>query len=749
MLETVRSLFGPRFRKSAGAEVAPAAGKVEASFAKPASEAAISFAQLAEELKAYLPPRDVKAVFEAFKVSDSGHLGQVRASGEPYITHPIAVARICAGWRLDVQALQAALLHDVLEDTEVDRALITEKFGATVADLVDGLSKLDRLEFTTREQQQAESFRKMLLAMSRDIRVILVKLADRLHNMRTLGAMAGEKRRRIAHETMDIYAPIAHRLGLNQVYRELQDMSFANMFPMRHDVLEKAVAANRRNRRELVGKVLTSVEEALKKSGLPVEVHGREKTLYGIYRKMVSKHLSFSQVLDIYGFRVVVENDAQCYLALGAIHALYKPVPAKFKDYIAIPKLNGYQSLHTTVRGPYGTPLEFQIRTRDMHRIAESGVAAHWLYKTSGGDLSEVQRQTMAWMQSLLDIQSQTGDSSEFIENVKIDLFPDSVYVFTPMGKIVALPRGATALDLAYAVHTAIGNTAIGARINGEDAPLRFELRSGDVVEITTSEGSRPNPAWLTFVRTGRARSEIRHALKSANRDEAAALGERLVNQTLNSLGVAPAQLTAEAWQRTLSDTGNKVPKDLYAEVGQGKRLPAAVVALLLRGIEGNEQAGIPGAQLTISGAEGAAVQFAACCMPIPGDGIMAVLGKGHGLLVHSADCQVAQRQRQRDPERWIDVAWAENPERSFPARVKIHVHEGKGVLAKVASAIAENSANILRVNNEEEPGKSSTMDLVIEVESRPHLAQVFRSLRRIQAVLRVQRHRAGEQSTE
>lgn len=712
-----------------------------------------TFSTLSLELEKYLSQDQIALIREAYRVSDIAHLGQTRVTGEPYITHPLAVAHICAIWRLDAQAIQAALLHDVLEDTQTTRNSINEQFGHSVAEIVEGLSKLDKIEFSTREQQQAESFRKMLLAMSRDIRVVLIKLADRLHNMRTLDAVAPEKRRRIANETMDIYVPIAHRLGLNLVYRELQDLSFSNQYPLRRVVLARAVEKSRQNRRELIRRVMQSVEQALTAAKLPVKVHGREKTLYGIYKKMSSKALSFSQVLDVYGVRIVVDEPAQCYLALGVIHSLYKPVQDTFTDYIAMPKVNGYQSLHTTVRGPYGTPVEFQIRTATMHKIAEEGVAAHWLYKNSETSLSEVQRQTVTWMQSLLDIQSQTRDSGEFIENVKIDLFPDAVYVFTPKGKIIALPRGATALDFAYAVHTDVGNTCIAARINDEDQPLRTELRNGDVIDISTSPSAQPNPAWLTFVRTGRARSEIRHALKSANTQEAIKLGERLIMQTFAVLHIAPDSIPAESWQRLQSETSNKSKEDLYAEVGQGKRLPAAVVQLLLRGRDTAATTTENGAQtknmLTLSGAEGAAVEFAQCCTPIPGDNIMAALGRGQGLTVHCASCAIGNRQRSRDPERWIDVAWADGIERQFPVKIKIYVREGKGVLARVASAIAQNASNILRVNNEEEPGTSSTMDLVIEVQDREHLAQVFRSLRRIPIVMRLERVRPGLSSTD
>src|SRR3954468_5114538 len=493
-----------------------------------------SVGALTAKLAEYLSPSELKKVKEAYRFSDEMHLGQVRKSGEPYIVHPIAVAEICADWKLDVQAIMAALLHDTMEDQDVTKEELIERFGAPVANLVDGLSKLEKIEFQSLIEAQAENFRKMLLAMASDVRVILIKLADRLHNMRTLDFMTAAKKRRIAAETMEVYVPIAHRLGLNNIYRELQDLSFAHLYPLRYRTLAKAIKAARGNRREVVKKILESVKNTLAMADIEAEVYGREKTLFGIYKKMRSKHLSFSDVLDVYGFRVVVDSFANCYVALGTLHALYKPMPGKFKDYIAISKLNGYQSLHTTLIGPYGTPVEFQIRTQDMNRVAESGVAAHWLYKNDEGSLTDLQQRTHAWLQSLLDIQKQTGDSAEFLEHVKIDLFPDSVYVFTPKSKIIALPRGATALDFAYTIHTGIGDHTVSVKINNETASLRTELRNGDIVEIVTDSSSRPSPTWLSFVRTGKARSAIRHHLRTINLNESVDLGAELLSQALS-----------------------------------------------------------------------------------------------------------------------------------------------------------------------------------------------------------------------
>ena len=516
-----------------------------------------SVTQLSAKLAEYLSPSELKKVKEAYRFSDEMHLGQVRKSGEPYISHPIAVAEICADWKLDAQAIMAALLHDVIEDQDVKKEELLERFGPQVANLVDGLSKLEKIEFQSVVEAQAENFRKMLLAMASDVRVILIKLADRLHNMRTLEHMTPAKKRRIASETMEVYVPIAHRLGLNDIYRELQDLSFSHLYPLRYRTLAKAIKAARGNRREVVKKILDAVKNQLAAGGIHAEVYGREKTLFGIYKKMRNKHLSFSQVLDVYGFRVVVDTVPNCYVALGTLHALYKPMPGKFKDYIAIRKINGYQSLHTTLIGPYGTPVEFQIRTQEMHRTAESGVAAHWLYKTGDQNMSDLQQRTHVWLQSLLDIQQQTGDSAEFLEHVKVDLFPDSVYVFTPKSKIIALPRGATPLDFAYSIHTGIGDHTVSVKINHEPAQLRTELHNGDIVEIETDPNSRPSPTWLSFVRTGKARSAIRHYLRTINLNESVELGQELLSQALAQLGIR-GEIQQTTIEKLLSESSAK-----------------------------------------------------------------------------------------------------------------------------------------------------------------------------------------------
>ena len=709
----------------------------------------VSFGSLAQAL-AYLPADDIPRLRDAYRFSDEAHLGQFRASGEPYISHPLAVAQICAGWHLDLHALMAALLHDVMEDQGITKQELIERFGAPVADLVDGLSKLDKLEFQSVEQAQAENFRKMLLAMSRDVRVILVKLADRLHNMRTLDVMALHKRQRISRETLDIYAPIAHRLGLNQVYRELQDLSFANLYPMRYETLRKAVLTARGNRREVVSRIMDAVKRTLPDQGIDAEVFGREKTIYGIYTKMREKQLTFSQVLDVYGFRVVVKTLPQCYLALGALHALYKPVPGKFKDYIAIPKFNGYQSLHTTLIGPFGTPVEFQIRTEEMHHVAESGVAAHWLYKADDASFNELQKRTHLWLQSLIEMQSQTGDSSEFLEHVKIDLFPDSVYVFTPKSKIVSLPRGATPIDFAYQIHTGVGNSATGAKVNGHTVPLRTELRSGDVVEITTTPHGSPSPNWLAFVRTAKARFEIRHALRTNSLNESISLGEQLLAQALSSGEVELGHLRDTDWERLLRAMGVKSREELYADIGLGRRMAAVVARRIVGNWPGSGDARAAAAKgadiprVLIRGTEGMAVQLSACCCPIPGDAIVGYLRKGHGMLVHTADCAIATRQRAKDPEWWInDVAWAEDLPHSFDARLIITVRNERGALGKVAAELAANESNIAKLMTESQPGEGlMELNCVIQVSNRQHLATIIRNLRRLAEVIRIQRPR-------
>ena len=708
---------------------------------------AAQFEAFAASLATYLKPVDVERVAEAYAFSDFAHQGQMRASGEEYITHPLAVAGICASWKLDAQALMAALLHDVVEDTGITKDHIAAKFGTPVADLVDGVSKLDRVEFQSQADAEAENFRKMLLAMARDVRVMLVKLADRLHNMRTLTALKSPKRRRIARETLEIHAPIAHRLGLNQVYRELQDLSLANLYPHRFAVISKSIKAARGNRREGVGKILETIQRVLPDAGIKAQVYGREKHVYGIYRKMVEKHLTFSQVLDVYGFRVVVPDVANCYLALGALHALYKPVPGKFKDYIAIPKVNGYQSLHTTLIGPYGTPVEMQVRTREMHRIAEAGVAAHWLYKSDDSAISEVQKKTHTWLQSLLDIQSNSRDPVEFLEHVKVDLFPDEVYVFTPKGRIMALPRGATTVDFAYAVHTDVGDQTVAAKINSEPMPLRTELKNGDLVEIITQADSQPNPGWLGFVRTGKARAHIRHFMKTMKYEESVALGERLLDQALLGLDTDRIALDSQRWEKLARDSGAKSRQELFADIGLGKRL-AALVARKIAALAGSAEppavarrGEFRAAAVTIRGSDGMAVQLARCCQPIPGDPIIGHISKGQGLMVHTHDCKTIVKSRRKDPDNWVDVDWDPEPDKYFNVGIRALVTNGRGILAKVASEITAADTNITNVHTEDdETSNYAIMEFAIEVADRAHLARVMRALRRLQEVVRVNR---------
>lgn len=730
--------------------------------AKPSADAAAaSFAALTHKLD-YLDAADIKRVREAYRFADEAHLGQFRASGEPYITHPIAVAGLCADWKLDAQAIMAALMHDAMEDCGVTKPELIERFGAPTADLVDGLTKLDKLQFSTREESQAESFRKMLLAMARDVRVILVKLADRLHNMRTMDAMAPAKRTRIARETLDIYAPIAHRLGLNQTYRELQELSFQHLRPWRHAALSKAVQKARGYRRDIVERIQRDVEKAFHQSKVELQVFGREKTLFSIYRKMREKHLTFAQVNDIFGFRIVVQTLPECYLALGVLHQLYKPMPGRFKDYIAIPKANGYQSLHTTLVSPLGTAVEFQIRTEHMHAVAEKGIAAHWLYKSKGGavQVQEAQRLGAMWLQSLIDIQDETRDASEFLEHVKIDLFPDAVYVFTPKSKILALPRGATPVDFAYAIHSDVGDHCVAAKVNGEPVALRTELRSGDVVEIIGAPGAKPNPAWLNFVRTGRARSKIRHYLKTMEQEESQELGSKMLAQALRAEGLTmPGDDTEEStvWQQLTRWSGNRNREELLTDIGLGRKIATIVAKRLARlladrgtrpdavtltmGRYGHEDADHAQGMVTIDGAEGASVQMAPCCHPIPGDAIVGYLGRGEGLVIHTAECGIGKRLYERDSERWMKVDWAEQPTRAFETGVTVLVKNGKGVLAQVAAAVAAAEADITHIDMGDEPAAQTTeLRLLLSVRDRLHLADVMRTLKRSSLVLRVAR---------
>ena len=690
---------------------------------------------LIKELSTYLKPQDIKHVRVAIKFSREAHQGQVRQSGDPYISHPIAVASILAPLHIDVQAIIAALLHDVVEDTDISSEQIAENFGKPVAELVDGLSKLELFKFETREDAQAENFRKMLLAMARDVRVILIKLADRLHNMRTLGSMSAEKCERISRETMEIYAPIANRLGLNDIYQELQDLSFKHLHPNRYAVLSKALKVARGNRREVLGKILEAIRQRLSILRIEAEVTGREKNIYSIYKKMQSKSLAFSEVLDIYGFRVLVNDFGSCYLALGALHGLYNPIPGKFKDYIAIAKMNGYQSLHTTLFGPFGTPIEIQIRTHDMHRIAEAGVASHWLYKSSHDSINDLHKKTHQWLQDLLESLSQSSDSAEFLEHLKVDLFPDEVYVFTPKGKILSLPRGATGVDFAYSVHTDIGNHCIAVKVNHELVPLRTILKNGDRVEVITSAHAKPNPVWLNYSATSKARNNIRHFLKTMQSGESAKLGERLLNQALLALGIQPKIMDDGRWKKLLKDTNMKSREDILADIGLGRRF-SLVVARQLASIGETDLNDTTISPITIHGTEGMAVQFAQCCRPIPGDSIIGLIKSGQGLIVHTHDC-TSLRKGRNNSEQWLDLVWDKNIRRSFDVNIKLLAANKRGVLAKVASAIAEADANIENISFSREDVYTA-LHFTLEVNNRLHLANVMRSLRNIEEVVRI-----------
>jgi GTP diphosphokinase / guanosine-3',5'-bis(diphosphate) 3'-diphosphatase len=690
---------------------------------------------LIAEVSSYLKPQDVQHVRAAIEFSRHAHQGQMRHSGEAYVTHPIAVARILTPLHLDVQAIIAALLHDVVEDTSVTAAHVAEKFGAPVAELVVGLSKMDKIQFETREDAQAENFRKMLLAMARDVRVILIKLADRLHNMRTLGAVSAEKSERIARETMEIYAPIANRLGLHEIHHELQELSFKYLHPNRYAVLAKALKVARGNRREVVNKILDAIKQRLSDWHLTADVSGREKDIYSIYQKMQSKSLAFAEVLDIYGFRVLVSDANNCYVAMGALHSLYKPIPGKFKDYIAIQKANGYQSLHTTLLGPFGTPIEIQIRTQEMHKIADAGVASHWLYKSGHDSINELHKKTHQWLQDLLESLSQSSDSAEFLEHLKVDLFPDEVYVFTPQGKILSLPRGATAVDFAYSVHTDIGNRCIAVKVNQEQVPLRTELRNGDRVEVITALHASPNPAWLAYVITSKARGHIRHFLKTMQSGESTQLGERLLTQALHAIQLKLADISDAQWSKLLRDTGIKTRTELLADIGLGRRLNMVVARQLAQLADAPVLGAAIPAVITIQGTEGMAIEFAKCCRPIPGDPIIGVIKSGQGLVVHTHDCP--HLHKGRNAEQWLDVVWDKAISRTFVVNIKLLVANQRGVLAKVAAAIAEAEANIENVNFSNE-GNYTALHFSLDVSHRIHLANVMRNLRKIVEVVRI-----------
>ncbi len=681
-------------------------------------------------LETYLGPREIAEVYNAYLFGAEAHDGQRRRSGEAYIFHPLEVARILAELHLDAKSIVAALLHDVIEDTGVSKAEIVARFGEDVAALVDGVSKIGQIEFQTQEEEQAENFRKMLLAMTQDIRVILIKLADRLHNMRTLGALGARNRQRIARETLEIYAPIANRLGVYSWSRELEDLGFARLFPLRYRILAEAMRKRHGNRKAFVEKVRAAIVERLAAEGVPADVRGREKNVYSVYRKMRQKNVRLEKIYDVYAFRIIVDRVDTCYRVLGVIHNLYKPIPGRFKDYIAIPKANGYQSLHTVVFGPFGLSIEIQIRTEEMNRVAEAGVAAHWVYKSTGENTQQVQQRALQWLKDLLETQQQAGNPNEFLEHLKVDLFPDEVYIFTPKGDIRKLPRGASVIDFAYDVHTDIGHQCVGARVNGELVPLRTVLRNGDNVEVLTAGGGRPNPAWLDYTVSGKARARIRHYLKNLQRDESIKLGKRLLGKALLAGGVQLGLVEEGRKRQVLQAMRLTDWNDLLAEIGLGKRL-AAVVARQLQPAGGEAAPAASGESpvLAISGTEGVVVTYARCCRPIPGDRIMGYLSAGRGIVVHTDDCPNLGKFR-KHPDQWLDVQWEKRVSGVFPVAIRVEVRNQRGALARVAAAIAEMEANIDTVAVEELDSHTSAIDLTVEVRDRVHLARILRRIR-------------------
>ncbi len=683
-------------------------------------------------LNTYLDEEQVSAVYHAYLFGAEAHEGQTRMTGEPYIYHPIAVARILAEMRMDEKTLIAAILHDVIEDTETHKEQISSIFGQEVAEIVDGVTKLDHIHFDNKQEAKAESFRKMILAMVKDIRVIMIKLADRLHNMRTLGIMRPEKARRIAAETLEVYAPIANRLGMNVLRHELEDLGFKAYYPMRYRVLKKSIMKVRGNRKTIVQKIQEAVENRLSHEGIQCDVLGREKHLYSIYRKMQNKNLPFSEVYDVYAFRVVVDSVDSCYRSLGAVHALYKPVPGKFKDYIAIPKLNGYQSLHTILFSPFGVPIEVQLRTIDMHRVAENGIAAHWGYKegeNNGGIIA--QAKVRDWLKSLLDLQQNAGDSIEFLESVKVDLFPSEVYVFTPKGQIMELPRGATIVDFAYAVHTDVGSACIAGKINHQHAPLSTQLKNGQTIEIITAPGASPNPSWLNFVFTAKARGNIRNMLKNLQRDESIALGLRLMNKCLGNINMTVQDLPQRRIDKVVQDYDMDSFNEILNDVGLGNRIPQLVVRHLFpEQSDALEKASKEsGLSLNIQGTEGMVVHYGRCCHPIPGDPIVGYISSGRGIVIHTKSCKNA-KDSLKHAQKWIDVEWSGEVNAEFSVALRVVVEHRKGVLATIASAIADSEANIEHVVTADREDQLYSLDFTLSVRDRNHLADIMRNLR-------------------
>ncbi|MGC4029210.1 MAG: bifunctional (p)ppGpp synthetase/guanosine-3',5'-bis(diphosphate) 3'-pyrophosphohydrolase [Steroidobacteraceae bacterium] len=696
--------------------------------------------ELLASVETYLPPEQVARIREAADFGTSAHQGQKRLSGEPYISHPLAAAQILAGLGLDADTIISAILHDVIEDTGVSKEEIAGRFGKDVAEIVDGVTKLHQIQFKSREEAQAESFRKMLLAMVRDLRVIIVKLADRTHNMRTIDSMSVQKRRQIARETLDIYAPVAERLGLYKIKLELEDLGFRALYPQRYRVIERALKRARGNQKEFLGKIEKTLKAALEKTGIKAEVGSREKHLYSIYRKMRHKKSLLAQVVDVYGLRILVDTPDTCYRTLGVVHAAYRPMPGRFKDYIAIPRTNGYQSLHTTLFGPNGVPIEVQIRTHDMHGVAESGIAAHWKYKAGtpaqSSDDSAQQERARAWVANLMEMQG-SGNPEEFIESVKVDLFPDKVYVFTPKGAILRLPRGATVVDFAYAVHTDVGNRCVAAKVDRRLTSLRTVLRNGQTVQIITAKGASPNPSWVSFVATAKARSAIRQYLKSLQRTEAVELGAQLLNAALADFQLDVDHLEPQILAQTLKDLGLKNKDELLAQIGLGEHMAPLVARRLLPGA-GDGAAG-SAAPLTVAGTEGLLVTYARCCHPIPYDPIIAFLSTGRGIVIHRDTC-VNVEDYHKHPDKWQPVVWQQDISRFFSSEVRVEAANKVGMLAAISAAIASTGTNIGHAMVERRDGDISLITLEVEVKDRKHLARIVRTIRKMPEVLRVAR---------
>ncbi len=701
------------------------------------------FDSLKDVAQEYLTEPQLEALRQSYVVARDAHEGQTRSSGEPYIIHPVAVARILAEMRLDIETLQAALLHDVIEDTEVTKEELEEQFGTTVAELVDGVSKLDKLKFRDRKEAQAENFRKMVLAMVQDIRVILIKLSDRTHNMRTLGALRPDKKRRIARETLEIYSPLAHRLGIHNIKTELEELGFEALYPNRYRVLKEVVKAARGNRKEMIARIHSEIEGRLEEVGLKARVFGREKNLFSIYNKMKTKEQRFHTIMDIYAFRVVVDSADTCYRALGQVHSLYKPRPGRMKDYIAVPKANGYQSLHTSMVGPHGVPVEVQIRTEDMDQMADKGVAAHWVYKGNGdrtGTTAQVKAQR--WMQSLLELQQSAGNSFEFIENVKSDLFPDEIYVFTPKGRIVELPLGATAVDFAYAVHTDVGNTCVGARVDRNPYPLSKNLKNGQTVEIISAPGARPNAAWLNYVVTSRARTKIRQVLKTMRREDSVVLGRRLLNHALGRHNID--SVYEENINEVLRDLRLESTDDLLAAIGLGELMSIVIARRLLGDTDELTQTSSiqsTGKKLPIRGAEGILLTFANCCHPIPDDHIIAHVSPGRGLVVHRETCPNV-RGYQKEPDKYMAVEWSDDFEQEFTAELKVDLQNHQGALAELTNVIAGTGSNIHGISTEERDGRLYTVTVLLTTKDRVHLASIMKRIKAMPTALRVRRRK-------